>query len=82
MQGRIGIETEAKITLKEMIEKVLANDPELAISQISLEQAGYNIKSSQGYFDPVFSLDASKSRTSIRNRLGDRRIQQRPADFE
>ncbi|HTY65000.1 MAG TPA: efflux RND transporter permease subunit [Acidobacteriota bacterium] len=65
LQDRIGIETVAKITLKDVIEKVLANDPELAISQIYLEQAGYNIKSSQGYFDPVVGMDATRSRTSI-----------------
>ena len=65
MQGRIGIETEAKITLKEAIEKVLANDPELAISQIYPRDRPDTIKIAQGYFDPVVSVDATKSRTSI-----------------
>ena len=65
LRSRIGIETEAKISLKEVIERVLNNDPELAISHIYLEQAGNSIKASQGYFDPVFSLDAMRSRTSI-----------------
>ncbi len=65
MQERVGIESEKRIALNDAIELVLANDPELAISQISLEQAGYNIKGSKGFFDPVFSLETNKSKTSI-----------------
>jgi HAE1 family hydrophobic/amphiphilic exporter-1 len=65
LQKRVGIETEIQITLKEVIERVLANDPQLAISKIYLEESGYSIKASQGHFDPVFSMDATKSRTSI-----------------
>jgi hydrophobic/amphiphilic exporter-1 (mainly G- bacteria), HAE1 family len=65
MQARVGIETESHITLKQVIEKVLANDPELAISHISLETAGYGVTISKGNFDPVFSLEASRSKASI-----------------
>ncbi len=82
MQGRIGIETEAKITLKETIEKVLANDPELAISQIYLEQAGYNIKSSAGIFRSRCQRGCDEIPDIHTNCLGDRRVQERPADFE
>lgn len=65
MQARIGIEGENHITLTEVIEQVLANDPELAISHISLDQAGYGITIAKGNYDPVFSLETSKSRNSI-----------------
>jgi hydrophobic/amphiphilic exporter-1 (mainly G- bacteria), HAE1 family len=65
IQSRVGIESEARITLKEAIEKVLVNDPELAISNIFLEEAGNNVKATQGFFDPVFSLETSRTRTSI-----------------
>jgi hydrophobic/amphiphilic exporter-1 (mainly G- bacteria), HAE1 family len=65
IQSRVGIESESKITLKQTIEQVLANDPELAISHILLEEAGNSVKASQGFFDPVVSLDASKSRTAM-----------------
>ncbi len=65
MQPRTGVESESHITLKQAIELVLANDPELAITQISLDQADYGVKIAKGNFDPVFSLEASKSRTSV-----------------
>jgi len=64
MKGRIGIESERRVTLKQIIEQVLDNDPELAVSRITLEQAGYAVTASKGNFDPVFSLDATKSRTA------------------
>jgi HAE1 family hydrophobic/amphiphilic exporter-1 len=60
---RIGIEGETHIDLKEVIERVLAGDPELEISRISLRQASHSAKGAEGYFDPVFKLDTSKSRT-------------------
>jgi HAE1 family hydrophobic/amphiphilic exporter-1 len=64
MPPRIGVERKTSITLKEAIEKVLANDPELAISYISVEKAGYGVKGAKGYFDPVLTLDGYKSRTA------------------
>jgi HAE1 family hydrophobic/amphiphilic exporter-1 len=64
MQARVGVESENRITLKQVIEQVLANDPELAISHISLEESGYGIKIAKGNYDPVFSLEASKSKTA------------------
>ncbi len=65
MQPRVGIESESRITLKQVVEQVLANDPELAISNISLDQAGYGIQTAKGNFDPVFSLEASRSKASV-----------------
>jgi HAE1 family hydrophobic/amphiphilic exporter-1 len=61
---RVGINGEAKISLNEAIEKVLAGDPELEISRISLQQAGFGIKSAEGFYIPSFSMSATKSRTS------------------
>ena len=60
---RVGIEGEIHLNLKEVIERVLAGDPELEISRISLQQSAHSAKGAEGYFDPVFKLDASKSRT-------------------
>jgi HAE1 family hydrophobic/amphiphilic exporter-1 len=65
MQARVGVESENRITLKQVIEQVLANDPELAISHISLNQAGYSVKIAQGNFDPIFSLETTKSKSSM-----------------
>jgi HAE1 family hydrophobic/amphiphilic exporter-1 len=60
---RIGIQGEASIGLKDVIERVLAGDPELDISRISLEQAARNANGAEGYYSPVFTIDGSKSRT-------------------
>jgi HAE1 family hydrophobic/amphiphilic exporter-1 len=65
MQARVGVESEQRITLKQVIEQVLANDPELAISHISLEQAGFGVKVAKGNYDPVFSLETSRSKNSV-----------------
>ncbi|MBN1568358.1 MAG: efflux RND transporter permease subunit [Acidobacteria bacterium] len=65
MQARVGIEGENHIALKDVIEQVLANDPELAISHIMLDQAGYGIKTAKGNYDPVFSLETSRSKSAI-----------------
>jgi hydrophobic/amphiphilic exporter-1 (mainly G- bacteria), HAE1 family len=61
---RVGVQNKASLTLKSAIERVLANDPEIAISHISVQKAGYGIKGAEGYFSPVLTLDTYKSRTS------------------
>jgi hydrophobic/amphiphilic exporter-1 (mainly G- bacteria), HAE1 family len=65
MPERIGIESEQRITLKQVIEHVLENDPELTISRIAVEKAGYGVTISKGYFDPVFSVDTTRSRSAV-----------------
>jgi HAE1 family hydrophobic/amphiphilic exporter-1 len=60
---RIGIEGETSVTLKGVIEQVVAGDPELEISRISVQQAARSAEGAMGYYDPVFTLDTSKSRT-------------------
>lgn len=65
MRPRVGIESERPVALGQVIEWVLANDPELAISRISLERAGYGIETALGHYDPVLGLEASKSKTAM-----------------
>jgi hydrophobic/amphiphilic exporter-1 (mainly G- bacteria), HAE1 family len=65
MQARIGVEGERRVTLKQVIELVLDNDPELAISHISLDQSGNSVKIARGNYDPVFSLETSRSKSSV-----------------
>lgn len=60
---RIGIEGEMSITLRDVIERVLAADPELEISRISLQQAIHSAGGAKGFYDPVFTLDGSKKRS-------------------
>jgi hydrophobic/amphiphilic exporter-1 (mainly G- bacteria), HAE1 family len=63
LAARIGVQGEAGISLREVIEMALINDPELEISRISLEQAGHSAKGAEGFYIPTFSMDVSKSRT-------------------
>ena len=59
---RVGVLGEARITLPEVIERVLANAPDLRVARITREEAGYQIKAAQGAFDPNFGLKAYRSK--------------------
>jgi HAE1 family hydrophobic/amphiphilic exporter-1 len=65
MQKRVGIESERRIPLSQVIELVLANDPALAISHISLASSGHGVTKAKGFFDPVFSLETARSQADI-----------------
>lgn len=69
---RIGVTGEVNITLKEVIQRVLANDPDLTISRILRDEAVYNVKGARGAFDPRAGLNASRTRsvTPIASVLG------------
>ena len=60
--ARIGILGDAKITLNEVIQRVLANDKDLAISRIVNQEAVLNLRGAHGYFDPRIGLNAFDSR--------------------
>lgn len=62
VKARPGIIGQTTIRLPEAIERVLANDPDLQISRIQLEQAGYLIRGAQGYYDPVAGLRTYRTR--------------------
>ena len=51
------------LRLEDVIERVLAGDPELEISRISLEQSARNANGAEGYFSPIFTIDGAKSRS-------------------
>ena len=59
---RIGVLGTAEIGLNEVIQRVLTNDRDLAVSRILLEEARYNVKSALGYYDPRLGLNAYKLR--------------------
>jgi outer membrane protein TolC len=61
--ARIGILGAAKITLAEVIQRVLANDKDLAVSRINKEEAVLNLRGAQGAFDPRVGLTAHDTRT-------------------
>ncbi|MGB7759446.1 MAG: TolC family protein [Bryobacteraceae bacterium] len=58
LQSRVGILKETAITLPEVIERVLSNDRDLAISRIEREEAGYNVTAARGAYDPIVGLRA------------------------
>ncbi|MDR0310717.1 MAG: efflux RND transporter permease subunit, partial [Acidobacteriota bacterium] len=64
MLPRVGITGERRVTLEQVIEQVLANDPALEISHISLERAGHGVTAAKGRFDPVFSVEIAKSKAT------------------
>jgi HAE1 family hydrophobic/amphiphilic exporter-1 len=62
---RVGITGQTKITLSEVIERVLANDPDLRISRIQRDEAGFSVKAAQGAYDPVFGVNAYRTRSVV-----------------
>jgi outer membrane protein TolC len=70
--GRIGITRDANLRLPEVIERVLANDPDLKTSRIQVEEAGYQIQGAQGVYDPVLGLRTFRTRaiTPIASLIG------------
>src|SRR4051812_46089128 len=61
VQPRIGIVGDAHLPLAEVLERVLKSDPDLRVSRIAREQAGYQIPAAQGAYDPVLGLTASRT---------------------
>jgi HAE1 family hydrophobic/amphiphilic exporter-1 len=61
--ARIGILGTAKISLAEVIQRVLSSDRDLAVSRINREEAGLNLRGALGVFDPRVGLAAHATRT-------------------
>ena len=60
---RVGVIGRTSIGLPEVIERVMKNDRDLAISRILREEAGYNITAAKGVYDPVVGLRGYHSKT-------------------
>ena len=69
---RVGVFGETGITLPEVVQRVLASNRDLAVSQILRQEAGFNIKAAQGYYDPRLGLNGHrlKSVTPISSLIG------------
>jgi outer membrane protein TolC len=72
LPARIGILGTAKISLSEVIQRVLANDRDLAVSRINREEAVLNVRGALGVFDPRLGLAAHDNRvvTPVSSSLG------------
>jgi len=69
---RIGVLGNANLGINEVIQRVLANDRDLAVSRILLEEARYNVTGARGYYDPRAGLNAYRqhSVTPIASLIG------------
>ena len=72
MPARVGILGTAKLSLAEVIQKVLSNDRDLAVSRINREEATLNYKGARGVFDPRLGLTEHTNRiiTPVSSSLG------------
>jgi outer membrane protein TolC len=61
--ARIGILGTAKISLAEVIQRVLSSDRDLAVSRINREEAVLNLQGARGAFDPRIGLTSHATRT-------------------
>ena len=62
LKPRVGIAGSVPLRLNEVIERVLANDPDLQISRIQREQAGYLVTAAKGAYDPNVGFRAYRTR--------------------
>ncbi len=60
---RMGIVGDTRITLPEVIQKVLDNDRDLVVSRIAAEEAVLKVKGARGYYDPIIGLNANRSKS-------------------
>jgi outer membrane protein TolC len=69
---RIGVLGNANLGINEVIQRVLTNDRDLAVSRILLEEAQYNVTGAKGYYDPRAGLNAYRqhSVTPIASLIG------------
>ncbi|MDE3165051.1 MAG: TolC family protein, partial [Acidobacteriota bacterium] len=61
--ARPGILTQAPLQLGEVIERVLKNDPDLAVARISVEESAYSITGALGAWDPLFGIRGYRTRS-------------------
>jgi HAE1 family hydrophobic/amphiphilic exporter-1 len=60
---RVGIRGQLSITLPQVIERVLSNNPDLQVAHIARQEADYTVTAAEGYYDPVVGLQADHYRS-------------------
>jgi len=56
LPARVGVFTEAQLTLQQAIAMALAGNNDIDASRIDRDIAGYNLTAARGLFDPLFSV--------------------------
>jgi HAE1 family hydrophobic/amphiphilic exporter-1 len=56
---RIGITSEAAISLEDAIAHALANNTDLAVARVAAERSTFDVAAARGAFDPTFSVQTS-----------------------
>jgi outer membrane protein TolC len=69
---RVGVTGQVTLTIPQVIERVLANNPDLQVARIAVDEANANVTAAQGYYDPIVGLQADRSRavTPIASLIG------------
>jgi len=69
---RVGVAGQYAVTLQRVIERVLANNPDLQIARIARQEADYNVTAAEGYYDPSVGFEAHRyrSETPIASLIG------------
>jgi outer membrane protein TolC len=70
--ARVGILGEVKLTLQDVIQRVLDNDRELLVSRLAAQESVFNVNGAKGYYDPVLAMNAYrlKSVTPVASLIG------------
>ncbi len=70
--ARTGINGDSRISLDEVIRKVLENDRDLEVARIAADEAVFNVSGAKGYYDPILGLNAFhlKSVTPVASLIG------------
>jgi hydrophobic/amphiphilic exporter-1 (mainly G- bacteria), HAE1 family len=63
--ARVGIVGQKNLTLREAIERTLANDPDLRIQRTLNEESAQSVRAAQGYYDPTLGLKAFHTKSVV-----------------
>lgn len=60
---RVGVAGRFPITLPQLIERLLANNPDLQVARIARQEADYDVTAAEGYYDPLVGFESHHYRT-------------------
>lgn len=60
---RIGITGKAQLSLADVVQKTLANDRDLVVYRLAVQESIFNVTGAKGYYDPILGLTAHRLRS-------------------